>query len=125
MVPEANAKFPSSGRSAALWAGVIGAPAVWGMQLQLGYAIAPWSCSTKMHLALHGLTLVALLLVIIAAAISHRDWKAAGGGSPDETLGGIVGRQRFLGVLGMLLSGLSAVVILAQGIASFFFDGCT
>lgn len=125
METKVTSEDSTRGRSGALWAGVIGAPAVWGMQLQLGYALSPWSCNTKMHLALHLVSVIALVLVVIAALISHRDWKSSGGGSIDDPIGGAVGRTRFLGALGMLLSVMAGMVILAQGIASFFFDGCT
>ena len=42
---EASIDARRHGRSVALWAGVLGAPAVWGVQLQAGYMLVPWTCS--------------------------------------------------------------------------------
>lgn len=120
----ANDKAPAEGRSVALWAGVIGAPAAWGLQLQAGYSLTPWACRAGLHFTLHVITAVAVVLALAGAYLSWRAWLAAGGGSPDKTDGGPVARERFLGALGVAMGALSAVVIVAQGIASFYFDGC-
>lgn len=121
---EETPKMSAQGRSMALWAGVLGAPAVWGLQLLIGYAVAHWVCVKQAHFIPHLVTLIALLLVVVATFLSWRDWKAAGSGSPDNPGGGPLSRTRFLGGLGMLVSIYSGIVILAQGIASFFYDGC-
>ena len=115
---------PKPHRSLALWAGVLGAPAVWAIQLEVGYALAPRICTTRDAIILHGLTLFALLLAGIGGLISWREWKRAGRGSPEQIDGGPIARSRFLGGLGMAASAYSALVILAQGIASFFLSGC-
>src|SRR4051794_18432885 len=94
----------TQGRSIALWAGVLGAPAVWGLQLQIGYAIAHWVCVKDAQIVSHLVTLVALVLTAFATFLSWRDWNAAGKGSPDDTGGGPLSRTRFLGGLGMVMS---------------------
>jgi hypothetical protein len=124
MTTESTMNAIKPGRSVALWAGVIGAPAAWAVQLEIGYALAPWTCKSQNYFVPHLVTAIFVLLALIGAALSYRDWKLAGRGSPEETDGGPIARTRFLGALGLLLSLLSAMVILAQGIASFFFNGC-
>lgn len=121
---EDTPKMSSEGRSAALWAGVLGAPTVAGLHLGIGYAIAHWVCAKEAQIVPHLVTVIALILVGLAAFLSWRDWKAAGGGSPDNPGPGPLSRTRFLGGLGMLVSTYSGLAILAQGIASFFYDGC-
>ena len=115
---------PAHGRSLSLWAGVLGAPAAWGLQLQVGYALVPWVCRTHHYWVLHAVTLGFVLLAALGGWLSYRDWQAAGRGSPDETDGGATARTRFLGALGMVTCGLFALLIIAQGVASFFLDAC-
>lgn len=111
------------GRSVALWAGVIGAPVVWGIGFETAYALSQYACANGTHVAIYFVSAASFVIVLIAAYLSWRDWHAAGG-SPEETDGGTIPRIRFLGALGMFLSLLSATLILAQAIASFFFEGC-
>lgn len=115
---------PSHGRSVALWAGVLGSPVVWAVQFQAGYMLVPWTCRTHDYFVLHLVTLVALLLVAVGAYLSWRDWKRVGGGSPESTDGGPIPRIRFLGALGVVVSVMFWLLILAQGISSFFFSAC-
>ena len=110
--------------SVALWSSVLGAPALWAIQLQVGYALAPATCHLGTRLPLYLLTLICITLALTGCALSYRDWKRAGGGSPDETDGGPIARLRFLGALGVIVGLTFAMVMLAQGLASFFFDPC-
>jgi hypothetical protein len=123
MDSQADQERLNRGRSVALWAGVIGAPLLWGIQFEATYALSPWACNGSIHAIIHLVTIVAIVIALFFAYLSRRDWRAAGG-SPEETDGGTIPRIRFLGALGMFLSLLSAMIILAQGIASLFFEGC-
>ena len=124
MTTESTLNAIKPGRSVALWAGVIGAPAAWAIQLEIGYALAPWTCKSQNYFVLHIVTAIFVLLALIGAALSYRDWKLAGRGSPEETDGGPTARTRFQGALGMVVSVLFGIVIFAQGLASFFFSAC-
>lgn len=123
-IRHANPEEPGRGWDLALWAGVLGAPAVWGLQFELGYALAPLTCKFGTLIPLHFLTISAIILALLALFFSHRQWRSAGGGSPDDIDGGMIGRRRFVGGLGMVVSLLFAILILAQGLASFFFNAC-
>jgi hypothetical protein len=124
MAEKHNVGAIAGGRSIALWAGVIGAPAAWGVQLVIGYAFSQRACNGNGHGTMHAITAAFAILAMTGAFLSWRDWKKAGGGSPDNADGGPVARDRFLGGLGMALGILSTIVVVAQGIASFYFDGC-
>jgi hypothetical protein len=119
---EARAR-DSFARDIALWTGVLGAPAIWSLQFMLNYALAPWSCPGR-QIVLHLITLVALLLALMGAALCWRQWKRAGEVSPELDEGGLFGRRRFLGALGLLTCIMFATLIVAQGIPTFFFDPC-
>jgi hypothetical protein len=75
------------------------------------------------HYVLHLVSLLALVLALIGGLLSWRQWRRTGG-SPEETEGGPLGRPRFLGALGVFSAVLYSMLIIAQGIASFFFDAC-
>ncbi|HEX4793329.1 MAG TPA: hypothetical protein VH370_06035 [Humisphaera sp.] len=124
MTRVATAHFPAAGSSVALWTAVLGAPFIWFMQMQSGYSLVLWVCKGHSTLVLHLITIIAAVLTLIGAFLSWRQFRQSGGGSPDETDGGAGARRRFLGALGAVSGLLYATLIIAQGIASFFFDPC-
>ena len=106
-----------------IWAGVFAGPLAWFASQQASYALVPWACHGGPLLAIHLTNLVALAVVALAGALAWRDWRRAGNdvsdeGAPPE------GRARFLGLVGLTLSGLFGLVILAQTIGAFFFGPC-
>lgn len=115
---------PAHGKELALWAGVLAPAAIWGLHLQVGYAMAPLQCRIGSHWPLLLLTVVAVVLALIGSLLSYRQWRRAGGGSPDDIEGGIIARRRFLGALGVIVALLFAIVIVAQGLTLFFFEPC-
>ena len=123
MATDGNPQVETPRHGMALWAAVMGAPMIWSVQMGANYALAPWSCPNR-QIVLHLITLGGLVLVVVGAVLSWRQWKVAGGGSPEEDVGGVVARQQFLGALGLLTCLLFGVLIVAQGIPSFFFNGC-
>jgi hypothetical protein len=113
----------SLAKDVALWAGVLGTPAIWSVQFLLGYALAPWSCPGR-QVVLYGVTTTGLLFALVGTVLSWRQWKRAGDVAPDDDEGAPFGRRRFLGALGMLVGVMFAVLMLAQGLPAFFFDPC-
>lgn len=110
--------------SAAGWAGVLGAPAIWGTQ-QLGlYTLTQVVCHNQAYVILYAVSVACLIGTVITGFFSWRSWKISGEESPAETDGGPVARTRFLGALGLLVSAMFFLLILAQGIPSLFFDAC-
>ena len=107
----------------ALWLGVLGAPAAWGLQLDVGYAMPPGLCRLGSSWPEHVLSVVCVVITLGAALVSYRQY-AAVGGSPDQTDGGPLARRRFLGALGTVVGLLFTMVIIAQSLPPFFFDPC-
>jgi hypothetical protein len=105
------------------WAGVFGGPLAWFASQQASYALVPWACHGGPIIAIHLVNLGALLLVAMAGAIAWRDWRRAGLDDSDE-LGPPAGRARFLGLVGLLLSALFGLVIIAQATGALFFGPC-
>jgi hypothetical protein len=107
----------------ATWAGVLGGPLAWFASQQVSYMLVPWACHGGPVLAIHLANLVALAIVALAGAFSWRQWRRAGAHVSDER-GPPQGRQRFLGMMGLTLSGLFALVIIAQTTGALFFGPC-
>ena len=111
------------GTSISLWAGALGAPAIWALQLFVSYAMVPWT-SHEVHRLwiLHALTGVFALLSVGCLALCIMEWIRIGRGWPRGSVDGVTERTRFLAVLGILSSALFTWVILVQGIAGFIIN---
>ena len=110
---------------ASLWAGVLGAPLLWALHLQVGYMMVPWVCHQGRHWLLHAVTGVFLLAMLACLAWSWHDWRRVGGGVPSSRDGSPVARSRFFGLVGIASSALFAWLTLSQGVAAFFIHPCT
>jgi hypothetical protein len=95
-------------------------PLVWLIDLQLGYALVPWSCNTGHRAPLH---LAALATVAIAAAMGVIAWESRPRVRRTHP-GTIVARSRFLTFLGMTSSALFVLVLLTNELASLVIDPC-
>lgn len=107
----------------AQWIGVLTGPIVWLLQLQVNYSLVQTACETGRKWPLHVVSLLALLLVTAAAAVSWRLWKRLPEGSteegpPRET------RSRFMALCGLVTSALFALVIVAMEIPNWVLHAC-
>ncbi len=107
----------------ALWLGLLAAPLAWFVNQLLSYSLVLWACSTGRQYTLHLVTLAMLLLAAAGGVIAWRAWRQAGREWHNEA-GGVLPRSRFMAALGILLSSLFFLVILAQGIPSFILHAC-
>lgn len=113
-----------AGSSIGLWAGMLGAPAVWATQFQLSYAFVPWTCLHGHRWILHASTAVFVAISIVCGMLCFAEWRHVGGGSAEGSAGGPIERTRFLALTGILVSGMFTLLILAQGVASFLLNPC-
>jgi hypothetical protein len=103
--------------------GLLLGPALALANQQWIYASDTWACGHQVHSVLHLIPIVALLIDAAAGAGAFGEWRSAGRGVEDEH-GGTEARTRFLALLGITISILSALVIIAQWAAIFTFDSC-
>jgi hypothetical protein len=115
--------FSQAAGVAWLWAGVLAGPVAWALSQQVMYLFATLDCSHGKDLALSPVILITLLLAAGGAFISWRNWQRVGKGMPDEG-GGVMSRSRFMAVSGLLLSGFSVLVIIAEWLPVFFYRQC-
>jgi hypothetical protein len=121
----ATTELKSDGGVFALWVGVLLGPAAWAAQQQALYTMVPWACRTGHAAALHAVSVAAVIVAAIGALVARRNWSRAGGGEmDDDDRGGARARSRFLALLGLVASAFFALVIVAQGIASFIVRPC-
>jgi len=108
----------------AQWFGLLAPPLAMLINLSLGYALVPWSCSAKSRVLLHAEIAVLVVISVIAGVVAHREWKRYGGGGEADDSGGPGARTRFLGVIGMGSSVLFTLILLMQWLANAFLTPC-
>lgn len=107
----------------AQWYGVLAAPLAWAMQLQANYSLVPHACQTGDMKWLYVSSASFLLLALSALVIGAWDWRKARRRSPVSREDADA-RSSWVGLLGMLVSALFLLVIIAQAIPTLFFSPC-
>jgi hypothetical protein len=106
------------GGARALWFGLLAPPFLALLNLEVSYALVPWSCRTGDHVLINVSTAILLAADIIAglgaARHLHRDWLEDS----------VLTRPAFMAMLGILLSALGATVIIAQWLPNAFLSVC-
>ena len=104
-----------------LWAGVLVGPFAALTQLQVNYALVLWSCSHRSNWPLHLVSVLALLFTIVAGLLSFRIWQRV---TANEDDAGPMARSRLMSGVGILISVLMALLIIAQWVPVFIHDPC-
>jgi hypothetical protein len=107
----------------ALWTGLLLAPAAFLLNLEVAYALVPAACSARTRLLIHVVHAACLLLALVGTLAAWRMWRVTGETWPGGA-GGRLSRSRFMSGLGVFLSLLFVLVILAQWIPSFMLSPC-
>ena len=115
--------FKEGAGPGALWAGVLAGPLAMLTQLQVNYALVLWACGAGREWALHLVVILALVVAIAGGLLSWRNWRRAGAGWEDEGAGPLP-RSRFMAAVGILISALLSLVIIAQWIPIFVYSPC-
>jgi hypothetical protein len=108
----------------AQWFGVLVPPVAMLINLSLGYALVPWSCSAKSRVVLHIEIAVLVVIAVIGGVVAHREWSRHGGRGQADDSAGPAARARFLGLLGIGSSVLFTLILLAQWYANVFLTPC-
>ena len=123
MSTEAVKDFKEGAGPAALWAGVLAGPLALLTQLEVNYALVHWACAAGREWALHVVALLALVASVAGGMLSWRNWRLAGASWDDEGAG-VIPRSRFMAVVGVMISALSVLVVVAQWIPIFVYGPC-
>ena len=106
----------------AMWTGVLAPPLIFLMHLELAYILVPLACETGTLMA-HATMAVAIALVLAAGLLALRPIRDHGRRWPDESAS-LLSRDRFLAVLGALISVFVALALVAQWLPMFFLSPC-
>ena len=123
MSSEAVSDFKEGAGPGVLWACVLAGPLAALAQLQANYALVLWVCGTGQAWALHAVSLAALVVSAGAGLLAWRNWRRAGA-DWDDGGAGVLPRSRFMSAVGMFVSAHSALVVVAQWLAVFFYGAC-
>lgn len=123
MTADTSTPLADGTRIGALWAANLLGPIAALAGLEIAYIFADRACETGDMLPVHLTWLGSLLAAVAGGSLGWREWRRWGGGHAGEEAG-LAGRSRFLALLGMLLSGVTALVIAAQWSAAFVFHPC-
>ena len=115
--------FKRAGGVVSSWAGLLIAPFAFLLNLQVSYMLVPFVCATGRVFCLHIAAGGSLLLAALGLFISWRNWQKAGREWHSEA-GSVTARSRFMAVMGLLMSALFCLAILAQWIANFIIGPC-
>ncbi|HYY94841.1 MAG TPA: hypothetical protein VE713_10010 [Pyrinomonadaceae bacterium] len=107
-----------------MWACVLAGPVVWLLQFQANYTLVSLTCNHGGKWALHAVSVAALGLTAGAGLLAWSNWREVGGDARQNEGASVITRSRFMSVLGLLVSSLFFLVILAQWIASWVFGPC-
>ena len=106
-----------------LWLLVVVPPIIGAISMEASYVLVRQSCAAQHNVALYLVTLAAMVLTAVNAAVAYVIWKRAGVIWPTEAVD-LATRIRFIAVVGILSSLMSFLVILAQGIATVQLSPC-
>jgi hypothetical protein len=110
----------SHGRPAAriaCWTGLLGGPVAWLLQLMLAYLFVTYALYRGHAWTIPAVTIACLVLALLSAVLAfveHRRARRAADAIASE-------RTRFMAEVGMAAGVFFALVIVAQGLAMFFF----
>jgi hypothetical protein len=105
----------------ALWLEVLGPPIIWLMQFEIKYVLAARPTMNRHAGVLIGVWVVSLAL-IAGLALAARQQQREAAASPLDVAAGVSGRTRFMTMIGLMSCALFALLIIAQGLADFFFE---
>jgi hypothetical protein len=123
MTVDPRTDVPDARHIWALWVGLLLAPIAFLINLEVAYAFVPAACSTRNELPVHLTHLVCLMLTLVGLLTAWRSWKLTGSTWPGEE-GDPLARSRFMAGVGLLVSAMFTLVIVAQWIPSLILDPC-
>lgn len=117
-------RLRSRGAVGGLWFALLAPPLTFLAQLEVNYAMVSSLCERGYRWPLTLVTLVAIVVCLAAGVVAWRAWRATDGPWPDYVTPAPSPRSRFMAALGMLVSALFLVLLVAQAIPPFILTAC-
>lgn len=100
-------------------------PAMWALQILIGYALATQSCLAGNKLSMYLLSAAVVLIVLASAFLAYRNWRGyAQGRRSLADIEANVSRQEFVAMGGALLSTMFLFPILLTSVSIIFLSPC-
>ena len=124
MTKSAEAVRPQPGlpREGPLWVGVLTPAVAWAIEEQIGMQLAPWICRTGNKAVVPLIAAVCLAFALAAGSLAARAWRALRTLPEEEPR--VPVRQRFMALVGMMMSALFSLVIVASAIPGLIYRPC-
>jgi hypothetical protein len=106
-----------------LWLGLLAGPTAWALDLLVSYAAVKWTCSSQHTAALHLITVGALLITAGGAAASWTAFQRTPEPSHEDGPRP-VDRGKFMAMLGLLVSAMFALAMIANAVPRMLLDAC-
>lgn len=106
-----------------LWIPILITPLIALLQISANYALVPLACEKQQHAPIHWVAAISLLAVAAGVWMAWSVWREAGVHSPGDW-GDPLSRRRFLAVVGLSVSALMALTIVAQWLTAAFVPPC-
>lgn len=123
-IADADRRYTSRRGLIELWTGVLLAPLAWSLHLSISYYAAAVFCGSGGRVFLFASSAVFLGVACAGCWYARTNYRNTGREWPTGDHDGVLIRSRFLAVSGLLLAGLSALLIVAQTIPMFFLEPC-
>jgi hypothetical protein len=114
---------PASKHLLSGWYGFLATPLLALIALQTKFTMVSWACAAGQQWTIHLVAVVFVLLTATGGIVAHRSWRAVGS---VRDLSGVSGEQwiSFVLVLGILMSVLSTILLLAMWLPNFLIGAC-
>jgi hypothetical protein len=110
-------------RDTLLWIAIFAGPVIWMISFAARFSLTPWVCSKQWKPGLYLITILAVVIAVGSAGLAWAEWKQLGEEWPGQQ-GTSLARSRMMAISGVLLSSLSALLILSQGLADIVLGAC-
>lgn len=107
-----------------LWIGSLGPALLWAIQFQTNYSLVEWACRHNFRSPLITINISFLIAALLCGALSWWNWARIGARWPRSEDEGIVARTRLIAILGILLTLIFGLLIVAQCVPIIVFHPC-
>jgi hypothetical protein len=105
------------------WLGLVAAPFLFLANMQVCFMLVPWVCGNGHFWTIHASHLTTLVLIALCGVPARHLWQVTGESVPSEGPGHD-SRDRFLALLSMSMTGLTALALIAHWVPNFVFEAC-
>jgi hypothetical protein len=106
-----------------LWFPIVVPPLAALAQQSSMYALVARECAEQQRLPLHVVAAIALLVTLFGVAVAWRHWSAVGVAAPEDS-GDARSHTRFLAIVGIAVSAIMALAVIAMWATSAFVAPC-